>query len=177
MKFGTWVRGHRLRQGLSMDKVCKTVDMSKAYLSLIETGQKGPPKDDVVRQLAIAINLDEEDLLMRAHQERFPDDVLRLRGVIGEMRGAVRSIQTQAALSSSSGASESSLDKAIQALNKTTQRLQDMIPSDTAETSELLSELEDLRAEEREFILNMANEIKRLRPRRGPQKKKKTGDG
>ncbi len=170
MKFGTWVRGHRLRQGLSMDKVCKSVEMSKAYLSLIETGQKGPPKDNVVVQLAKAINLSEEDLLMRAHQERFPEDVLRLRGVIGEMRGAVRSIQTQASLAGATGATESSLDKAILALNKTTERLHALIPSDTTETSELLNELEDLRAEEREFILNMANEIKRLRPRRGPQK-------
>jgi len=194
MKFGTLIRAHRLRQNLSMDKICQQVDLSKAYLSLIETGQKTPPKDDVVVQIARALGLDEHDLLMRAHRERFPDDVLELRHIIRDLRQTLDRLnevvdETQA---SASGAEEEDLDltgdfliemsaspgtvgsdvsvvRCAKVLRSTLHDLERLLPPDLEGAGELAAELEDLRAEERDFLLHVIQGMKQLRPRRGPQ--------
>ena len=175
MKFGAWIRAHRLRQNLSMDRVCQSVDLSKAYLSLIETGQKGPPKDGIIRQIAAALSLDEADLLSRAHRERYPEDVLALRSVIEDMRRALKDADSPraAVLSGAAGGRRSSsADKSqgtAESLSDTLKRLERLVPSGATGGDELSTEIDDLRAEEREFLLQMVREIKRLRPRRGPQ--------
>ncbi|MCX7013646.1 MAG: helix-turn-helix domain-containing protein [Candidatus Sumerlaeota bacterium] len=175
MKFGAWIRAHRLRQNFSMDRVCQSVDLSKAYLSLIETGQKGPPKDGIIRQMAGTLALDEDDLLARAHRERYPEDVLALRSVVEDMRRALKDVRgaRSALVGAGSGRRPSLPDKSqkvAQSLNESLKRLERLVPSDANGADELTTEIDDLRAEEREFLLSIVREIKRLRPRRGPQR-------
>ncbi len=191
MKFGTLIRAQRLRQNLSMDKVCGQVDLSKAYLSLIETGQKNPPKDEVVVQIARALGLNEDDLLMRAHRERFPEDVLELRKLIQEMRrsldkfnesmapaasglepSAEESDLTEdflAGIGPSSANIESSAIHCTKVLRSTLKELERLMPPETESPGELYAEIEELRVEERDFLLNVIQGVKQLRPRRGPQ--------
>ena len=195
MKFGTLIRAHRLRQNLSMDRICKKVELSKAYLSLIETGQKGPPKDEIVVQIARALGVDEQDLLLRAHRERFPEDVMELRRVAQEMRAALErlssaTVDQEKPPESASGTDEQDLTgdflaemgaapppmpaeqgaiRCAKVLRSALQDLERLLPPDMNGGSELASEIEDLRAEERQFLLHVIQGIKQLRPRRGPQ--------
>jgi transcriptional regulator with XRE-family HTH domain len=180
MKFGTWIRAHRLRLNLSMDRVCQEVDLSKAYLSLIETGQKGPPKDPIVSQMAEALGLDEEDMLLRAHRERYPEDVIELRRLTAEVQKTLETVeescrraQTASGAKGKSGqhASDSPgpVDRAVKALSEAVKGIERLVPTDSENGSRWVNELEDLRAEEQEFILAMARQVKSLRPRRGPQ--------
>jgi len=178
MRFGAWIRAHRLRQNLSMDRVCQEVALSKAYLSLIETGQKGPPKDGIVRQIAQALKLDESDLLMRAHRERYPEDVLELRALIAQARQALNGLQSQkpsVAPNRGNGPSRRRSRRSsgpAQALHEALQGLERLVPPGSSGGDELTEQIEGLRAEEREFVLAMVQQIKRLRPRRGRQSKK-----
>ncbi|GEM_PF-461293 len=194
MRFGTMIRAHRLRQNLSMDKVCKEVDLSKAYLSLIETGQKMPPKDEIVVQIARALGLDETDLVMRAHRERFPEDVLELRAVAKEMRAtlarlneAMDSPKSQSGVANDSAdltedffglipqpapvmsEAETSTIRCAKVLHATLKDLERLLPPEVDGTGVLASEIEELRAEECDFLRHVIQGIKLLRPRRGPQ--------
>lgn len=156
-----------------MDRICQRVDLSKAYLSLIENGQKGPPKDEIVVDIARVLGLDEDDLLLRAHRERYPEDVLELRRVITEIRQQVQEIRdcaSRAATENEDGENAGfDAEKVRQSLQETIRELERLMPADEDQENGLASEIESLRAEEREFIMAMIREIKQLRPRRGPQ--------
>ena len=61
------------------------------------------------------------------------------------------------------------MEKVRQSLQETIRELERLMPADEDQENGLASEIESLRAEEREFIMAMIREIKQLRPRRGPQ--------
>lgn len=194
MKFGTMIRAQRLRKNLSMDKICQQVDLSKAYLSLIETGQKTPPKDEVVIQIAKALGLDAQDLVMRAHRERYPEDVLELRRVIRDMRleveklsqplennlepsCAVQSVDNDLTddflvemnVAPVTATADVALIRCTKAIRGAVKDLERLLPPETDGAGDLFAQIEDLRAEERSFLLHVIQGIKELRPRRGPQ--------
>ena len=55
----------RLRAGLSLREVNQLTGVSSSYLSKIERGER-PPGANLLRKLAVAYNVDPEDLLRRA---------------------------------------------------------------------------------------------------------------
>ncbi|MCE7975328.1 MAG: XRE family transcriptional regulator [Leptolyngbya sp. PLA1] len=64
--FGSLVREARLRAGLTQEALATRVGCAKSYLSVIESGHRPPPSDDVVRRLEEAMSLPEGVLRRKA---------------------------------------------------------------------------------------------------------------
>ncbi len=102
MYLGEIVRSHREDLGLTQDRLAGQADISKPYLSHIETGKaKNPPTDRVLIALEKALGLDTGRLVRMAHLARTPADirderemlaaeVARLRMVLRDMAGGGR---------------------------------------------------------------------------------------
>jgi transcriptional regulator with XRE-family HTH domain len=81
--FATVLKSARERSGLTQVQLARSCDLTGSYISLMESGRRPPPSDDVVRRLAEVLAIPEEELLRHAHMERAPgelrDTVMRLR--------------------------------------------------------------------------------------------------
>jgi len=66
ISFGQVVRDKRIELGYSLRKFAQTVGLSPSYVSLMERGEQPPPGEDNIRKIALALNLNEDDLLARA---------------------------------------------------------------------------------------------------------------
>ncbi len=76
MSIGTIIRARREEMGLTQDQVSVQVDISKPYLSNIETGKaKNPPTDGILRSLERVLKFDTDELIRMAHEARTPADV------------------------------------------------------------------------------------------------------
>ncbi len=75
--FAYWLRVGRERAGLNQAQLASKVDQSSSYISMLESRKKPPPSDEVVRKLALALDIEEERLLEVAHIERTPPDIQR----------------------------------------------------------------------------------------------------
>ena len=76
MSLGQIIRQRRKEMGLTQDQVSARVDITKPYLSNIETGRvKNPPTDGVIVALERALNFPAGQLLKLAHLARTPPDV------------------------------------------------------------------------------------------------------
>lgn len=64
--FGATIRELRKASGLSQREVAERVKISFTYLSKIESGAMGPPKEDVIRKLAQVLDGDEHKLITLA---------------------------------------------------------------------------------------------------------------
>lgn len=61
---------------MTLDELAQRSGVSKAYLSLIETGRvANPPSDDKLRAIEQALNFPSNELLAHAHLQRTPRDV------------------------------------------------------------------------------------------------------
>lgn len=99
MSLGSILRSRREELGLTQEIVAAKVDISKPYLSNIETGKtKNPPSDGVLRSLERSLNFRPGKLTEIAHLERTPRDIReqyemfaaeldRLRGIIRTLGG------------------------------------------------------------------------------------------
>jgi SOS-response transcriptional repressor LexA len=99
MSLGSIIRGRREELGLTQEIVAAKVDISKPYLSNIETGKtKNPPSDGVLRALERSMSFRPGKLMEIAHLERTPRDIReqyemfaaeldRLRGIIRTLGG------------------------------------------------------------------------------------------
>jgi transcriptional regulator with XRE-family HTH domain len=77
----------RRKAGLKQAELAKLCDLTPSYVSLLESGKKPPPSDDVVARLARALGEDRAALLELAHLERSPEDVRKkLRRLEGGLR-------------------------------------------------------------------------------------------
>src|SRR5215213_11011461 len=73
---GTKIRRHRRRLGLTLDELSGRTDISKPYLSLIETGRvPNPPSDEKLRRLEQTLGFTPGELITQAHLHRTPRDV------------------------------------------------------------------------------------------------------
>lgn len=73
---GAKIRRARLRAVMTLDKLAQRSEISKAYLSLIETGRVvNPPSDDKLRRIEQALNFPANELVGHAHLQRTPSDV------------------------------------------------------------------------------------------------------
>ncbi|MEM7628734.1 MAG: S24 family peptidase [Planctomycetota bacterium] len=74
---GAVIRARRSALRLSLAEVGDRVACAKSYLSLIETGRKGPPSDDIIERLEGALSLPAGRLVRLAALERTPEPVRR----------------------------------------------------------------------------------------------------
>ncbi|HEX8916521.1 MAG TPA: helix-turn-helix transcriptional regulator, partial [Humisphaera sp.] len=73
---GEKIRRIRRRLAMSLDDLSAKAGISKAYLSLIETGRvTNPPSDEKLQRLERALNFPAGELVSQAHLQRTPRDV------------------------------------------------------------------------------------------------------
>lgn len=75
--FGETIRELRLAQNLGLRETASKVGISPAYLSRIERGKEGPPRPDVIKELAKVLAAD-PDVLFRLSSSTDPEVVLYL---------------------------------------------------------------------------------------------------
>lgn len=94
---GVKIRRKRKDLGLTLDELAGRTQVSKPYLSLIETGRvTNPPSDEKLRRLEHALGFAPGELVGQAHLQRTPRDVRAMlarllsnaeAGARGEIRG------------------------------------------------------------------------------------------
>jgi transcriptional regulator with XRE-family HTH domain len=67
--FGERLRSLRRQQKLKQREVAELVPMSAGHLSRLETGDYGPPSDEVIERLAVVLKTDPVELLRIAGRE------------------------------------------------------------------------------------------------------------
>lgn len=77
LPLGSMVRARRKALRRSLADIADRVGCAKSYLSLIETGQKGPPSPEIVERLEEALSLPAGRLAKLAALERTPEPVRR----------------------------------------------------------------------------------------------------
>jgi phage repressor protein C with HTH and peptisase S24 domain/DNA-binding XRE family transcriptional regulator len=78
---GPKLRRQRRRLGLTLDELAGRTNISKPYLSLIETGRvPNPPSDEKLRRLEQTLGFTPGELLSQAHLQRTPRDVRAMLG-------------------------------------------------------------------------------------------------
>ena len=76
MSIGIIIRQRREELNLTQDQVAARVDISKPYLSNIETGKtRNPPSDGILRALETVLGFPEGELVMLGHEAKTPRDV------------------------------------------------------------------------------------------------------
>ncbi len=100
--FGPLIKHRRREMDLTLSALCRKVvlrgrSISKGYLSGIENGKVAPPADPVVLKLATALGLSREGLLLIAHLDKLPEQLLdtyaALRALRDDTIGTVRTKQ------------------------------------------------------------------------------------
>jgi repressor LexA len=82
---GPKIRKHRRRLGLTLDELAGRTNISKPYLSLIETGRvPNPPSDEKLRRLEQTLGFPAGELVTQAHLHRTPKDV---RAMLAKLMG------------------------------------------------------------------------------------------
>ena len=97
MSLGSIIRCRRKDLDLTQDQVAARADISKPYLSNIETGRvRNPPSDSVLQMLEKALSFGRGELTRLAHLERTPVDIReeheRLSGQVKELRHLVERV-------------------------------------------------------------------------------------
>jgi transcriptional regulator with XRE-family HTH domain len=67
----------RRRAGLTQAALAERCGLTGPYISLLESGRKPAPSDEVVRRLATVLGEDRASLLETAHLDRAPEDLRR----------------------------------------------------------------------------------------------------
>jgi len=66
LNFGTYLKGLRERQRMSLREAERESGVSNAYIAQIERGDRPPPSPDILRKLAPAYKVTVRDLLEKA---------------------------------------------------------------------------------------------------------------
>jgi transcriptional regulator with XRE-family HTH domain len=70
-RFGQMLETARQAKRITLRKLGQLVGLSPSYLSEIEHGRRLPPKDEEkIQDLAVVLNLDEDELIKAAKRER-----------------------------------------------------------------------------------------------------------
>ncbi|HHY35709.1 MAG TPA: helix-turn-helix transcriptional regulator [Firmicutes bacterium] len=64
--FGKWLRETRIKRGFSVRKLAMAAGIGEAYLSQIETGQRGVPSARILKKLAGPLGVTEEEIMRKA---------------------------------------------------------------------------------------------------------------
>ena len=73
MSFGTFIREHRQRRGLTVKEVAMHAGISVGYLSRIERDREKAPRDELIRRIARTIDLTDDEAFAAAR--RLPPDL------------------------------------------------------------------------------------------------------
>ena len=73
--FGELLRQKRHQAGLRQAELAGKVGVTASYVSLLESGQRPSPSDEVTRSIERALGLAENELVRLAHLERTPSDI------------------------------------------------------------------------------------------------------
>jgi len=73
--FGQFVRSMRKAKGLTLEKLADKIGTEKGYISSIENGKVNPPSADVVREMADALEVGREELLLLAYVQKAPKEI------------------------------------------------------------------------------------------------------
>ena len=96
MCVGRLIRQRRENLGLTQDQLAPQADISKPYLSNIETGKANPPRDHILKSLERALGFDPDQLTYLAHLARTPIDVRQrqeeLEAQLQKLRCAIREL-------------------------------------------------------------------------------------
>ncbi|MEK4951670.1 helix-turn-helix domain-containing protein [Bacillus sp. FSL W8-1127] len=65
-EFGLYLRSLRKRKGLTIDQLAELLDISNAYVSQIETGKKGIPSPELLKQFHAHLDVAYEHLMEKA---------------------------------------------------------------------------------------------------------------
>lgn len=85
MAFGKLIRDSRSSTGMTLAELAAEIELSIAYLSRIERDRENPPRDDLIRKIAAALGLPEDEAFAAAR--RLPPD---LQDKAGEVIAAYR---------------------------------------------------------------------------------------
>jgi transcriptional regulator with XRE-family HTH domain len=73
--FGEFVRSMRKAKGFTLEKLADQVGTEKGYISSIENGKVNPPSAEVVRDMASALGVPREELLLLAYVQKAPKEI------------------------------------------------------------------------------------------------------
>lgn len=73
MTFGDRVRQLRKRQGINQRTLAERVGIDFSYISKIENSRMEPPREEVVRHMALALEANVDELIVLAG--KFPSDL------------------------------------------------------------------------------------------------------
>lgn len=59
--FGIYLKSKRIQKDLSLRQLAKSLDIGHTYLLNIENGNRPPPNDKMLKQIAVALSLDDEE--------------------------------------------------------------------------------------------------------------------
>lgn len=66
MNFGEYLKGLRIKRGLSSRELARRSEISQSYLSLVESGKRGIPKPEHLLKLAPHLDIEYMDLMKAA---------------------------------------------------------------------------------------------------------------
>jgi len=82
---GVQIRRQRRRLGLTLDDLSRRAEISKPYLSLIETGRiNNPPSDEKLGRIEQALGFKSGELLAQAHLMRTPKEVRTMLAMLAK---------------------------------------------------------------------------------------------
>ena len=61
MNFGDYLKQKRAEKGINLRKLAGLLDIAPAYLSDIEKGKRNPPSLEIMKEIVVALELDESD--------------------------------------------------------------------------------------------------------------------
>jgi len=145
---GIQIRRQRRRLGLTLDDLSRRSEISKPYLSLIETGRiNNPPSDEKLRRLELALGFKTGELLAQAHFLRTPKDVRAMLVMLANSseKSGEKSEKDSKESSEKKSSGNGSHGRSPGAKNPETSRL-DAINLDQAYLTGMLQQLVDQRA-------------------------------
>jgi transcriptional regulator with XRE-family HTH domain len=66
LALGALLRKRRRERGYTLDQLARRIPMSASNLSRLELGSQGPPADEVIERIAVALDTDPGELLQAA---------------------------------------------------------------------------------------------------------------
>jgi transcriptional regulator with XRE-family HTH domain len=73
--FASYLREKRNAAGLNQSELAERIGLTGSYISVLESRKKPPPSDAVLKRMAKALGVDEEEIVEVAHLDRSPDDI------------------------------------------------------------------------------------------------------
>lgn len=143
---GVQVRKQRRRLGLTLDELAGKSQISKPYLSLIETGRIGnPPSDEKLRRLEETLGFTTGELVTQAHLHRTPRDVRTLLlKLMADRQMGMENVAKPASKAGGKGAKGSAAVEGAEAARATPQAGEGVIEQASAEEVRLSGVLRDL---------------------------------